>query len=151
VTQYEVAPVGEAEVEVVAASIGDVSWKVSDDNPSGACLRLRLSAGRDYSFIWSDTPCDWGRQLNAVRAAVGVSSEQLRPEQFIGLRARVSLKHYQAKDGTTRAAVARWLPLAKGEPKPGTKQATASGVKSGTPKVSRNAPPSYGDADDIAF
>ena len=40
--QYVPAPAGEIEVEIVAASIGDVAWKVSDDNPRGECLRLRL-------------------------------------------------------------------------------------------------------------
>ena len=150
-SNYQTAPAGEVEVEIVAASIADVAWKVSDDNPAGSCLRLRLSAGRDYSFVWTDTPLDWGRMLDAIRTATGVSGEQLRAEEFIGKRARVSLKHFEARDGSTKAAVARWLPPAKGEPKPGTKQATASGVKSGTPKVSRNAPPSYGDDDDIAF
>ena len=58
VSSYEPAPAGEASVEIVAASIGDVAWKTSDDNPRGECLRLRLSAGRDYGFIFTDVPLD---------------------------------------------------------------------------------------------
>ena len=41
---YQIIPQGRAEVQIVAASIGDVQWKASDDNPAGTCLKLRLSA-----------------------------------------------------------------------------------------------------------
>jgi hypothetical protein len=147
VSNYEPAPAGEIEVEVVAASIGDVAWKVSDDNPRGECLRLRLSAGRDYGFIFTDVPLDWGRMLKAVCHAAGVEGEELLPESFVGRRARVVLKRYQAKDGTTRATVARWLPPAKPEPR----QATPAVVTLAVTKVSRNAPPSFGADDDLPF
>ena len=145
--QYEPAPAGETSVEVVAASIGDVAWKASQDNPRGECLRLRLSAGRDYGFIFTDVPLDWGRMLQAVRVAAGVEGEELLPESFVGRQARVVLKQYQAKDGTTRATVARWLPPAKSEPT----QATPAVVTLAVTKVSRNAPPSFGADDDIPF
>ena len=144
---YEPAPAGEASVEIVAASIGDVAWKTSDDNPRGECLRLRLSAGRDYGFIFTDVPLDWGRMLKSVCHAAGVEGEQLVPESFVGRQARVVLKRYQAKDGTTRATVARWLPPAKSEPT----QATPAVVTLAVTKVSRNAPPSFGADDDIPF
>jgi hypothetical protein len=141
-----------------------VPWKTSDDNPRGECLRLRLSAGRDYSFVFTDVPLDWGRMLDAVRAATGVSNDMV-PEEFTGQRARVVLKHYTAKDGTTRATVAKWLPRAK------QVQAQRSGdsptlvdaindwkretslpaKRPAPPKVSRNAPPQYGPDDDIPF
>ncbi len=145
--QYEPAPAGEIEVEVVAASIGDVAWKVSDDNPRGECLRLRLSAGRDYGFIFTDVPLDWGRMLKAVRVAAGVEGEELLPESFVGRQARVVLKHYVGKNGTTRATVATWLPPAKSEPM----QTTPAVVTLAVTKVSRNAPPSFGADDDLPF
>lgn len=145
-SQYEVPPAGETEVEVVAASIGDVAWRASDDNPRGECLRLRLSAGRAFGFVFADVPLDWGRMLDAVRAATGVSSDMV-PEEFTGQRARVVLKHYTAKDGSTRASVAKWVPRAK--PEPTTARATV--VKVGSVKASRNAPPKYGPDDDIPF
>lgn len=145
-SRYEVAPAGEIEVEIVAASIGEVAWKASDDNPRGECLRLRLSAGRDYGFVFQDVPLDWGRMLDAVRAATGVSGDMV-PEKLIGQRARVVLKHYTAKDGSTRASVAKWLPRAK----PEQTQPTPAVVKVGSVKVSRNAPPSFGADDDLPF
>lgn len=107
--QFPPAPVGQIEAEIVAASIGNVPWKASDDNPKGECLRLRLSVGREYGLVFADVPLDWSRMLENVRAAAGVSSD-LVPEEYTGSRVRVVLKHYTAKDGTTRATVARWLP-----------------------------------------
>jgi hypothetical protein len=164
VSQYEVPPAGEIEVEVVAASIGDVAWRASDDNPRGECLRLRLSAGRAFGFVFADVPLDWGRMLDAVRAATGVSSD-IVPEEFTGQRARVVLKHYTAKDGSTRASVAKWMPRAKrvqaprGDATPTLvdaisdweREPPASAPKSVSAKVSRNAPPKYGPDDDIPF
>lgn len=164
--EYQPAPVGEIEVEVVAASIGDVKWKASDENPRGECLRLRLTAGRDYSFIFSDVPLDWRSMLQAVRRATGVAGEQLRPEEFVGRRARVVLNHYTAKDGSTRANVTRWLGPAKPEPTatltdaidawakaepPGQPARRVDDLTSVSRRTSRNAVPKHGADDDIPF
>ena len=162
--QYEPAPAGEIECQIVAASIGDVSWKTSDDNPRGECLRLRLSAGRDYGFVFTDVPLDWGRMLEAVRAAAGVSSD-LVPEEYMGSRVRVVLKHYVGKDGTTRASVAKWLPARvtveapRGDETPTLvdaikaweRQPASASTQAPAAKPSRNAPPQYGADDDIPF
>ncbi len=163
-SNYEPAPAGEIEVEIVAASIGEVAWKASDDNPKGECLRLRLSAGRDYGYVFADVPLDWGRMLDAVRAATGVSGDMV-PEELTGQRARVVLKHYTAKDGSTRATVAKWLPRPKRVSAPkGDQSATlVDAIKewertpppaprqSPAVKPSRNAPSKYGPDDDIPF
>ena len=108
-SSYAVAPAGRIECEIVAASIGEVAWKASDDNPRGECLRLRLRPDGHYAFVFADVPLDWNRMLENVRAAVGASSD-LAPEEYMGARVRVVLKHYTAKDGTKRASVAKWLP-----------------------------------------
>ncbi len=162
-SQYQPAPTGEIEVEIVAASIGSVAWKASDDNPKGECLRLRLRPAGNFAFVFADVPLDWGRMLDAVRKSAGVSSD-IVPEEFIGQSARVVLKHYAAKDGTTRATVAKWLP--RPTPTSDGKPATltdcinewASGsttspapAKQTTVKASRSAPPQYGADDDIPF
>ena len=174
-SQYEAAPAGEIECEIVAASIAEVAWR------KGQCLRLRLRPAGNYAFVFCDVPLDWGRMLEAVRAAAGVSSD-LVPQEYIGARVRVSLKHYVAKDGTTRASVAKWLPAPmwpvgmavpesptlvdcikawEYEPtpapvpappaKPEPKKATPAVVKQAATKPSRNAPPQYGADDDIPF
>ena len=164
-SQYEPAPAGETSVEIVAASIGDVAWKASQDNPRGECLRLRLSAGRDYGFIFTDVPMDWGRMLKAVGHAAGVEGEELLPESFVGRQARVVLKHYVGKDGTTRASVAKWLPARvtveapRGDQSPTLvdaikaweRQPASTSTPAPAAKPSRNAPPQYGADDDIPF
>lgn len=156
---YQPAPAGMIEAEIVAASIGEVKWKASDDNPKGECLRLRLSAGREYAFIFADVPLDWGRMLENVRAAAGVSSDHT-PEEYMGVRVRVVLKHYTAKDGSTRATVAKWLPrpMPANDGQPITlvdavKAWESQGEPSKPPaaKPSRNAVPRYGADDDIPF
>ncbi len=163
-SNYQPAPAGEIEVEIVAASIGEVAWKASHDNPKGECLRLRLSAGREYSIVFVDAPLDWGRMLDAIRKSTGVSGDMV-PDELVGQRARVALKHYTAKDGSTRAAVAKWMPKPKRVSAPqGDQSATlvdaikdwerapaSAPRKSAVTKPSRNAPPKYGPDDDIPF
>lgn len=160
-SEYQPAPAGEIEVEIVAASIGEVAWKASTDNPRGECLRLRLRPAGNYAFVFADVPLDWGRMLENVRKAVGTSSDYT-PEEFIGRRARVELKHYTGRDGTTRATVARWLPLPVpvSDGKPATLTDAIEAWANGEPvkqasqaasKRSRNAPPQFGADDDIPF
>lgn len=159
---YEPAPAGTIECDIVAASIGEVPWKVSDDNPKGECLRLRLRPEGGYAFVFADVPLDWDRLLEAVRRAADASSD-FTPEQFVGCRVRVVLKHYTGKDGTTKAAVAKWLPAPvrveapRGNQSPTLVDALAAWERQPQPaplpraKPSRNAPPQYGADDDIPF
>ena len=155
--KYEPAPAGVTEVEIVAASIGKVAWKAG----GGECLRLRLRPAGNYAFVFADIPLDWGRMLEAARAAVGASSDYT-PEEFIGRRARVVLKHYSGRDGTPRATVTRWLPLPApvSDGKPATLTDAIAAWASDPPrqavskpasKPSRNAPLRYGADDDIPF
>lgn len=161
-SNYQPAPAGAVTAEIVAASLGDVKWKASDDNPRGECLRLRLSVGREFAFVFVDVPLDWGRMLENVRAAADASSD-ITPEEFIGRRVRVVLKHYTAKDGTTRATVTRWLPAARpataqasDQPTPTLTDAIDAWAKTpaaGRPasKPSRNALPRHVADDEIPF
>lgn len=107
---YAVVPAGEVTVEVVAADIADVPWKTSDDNPRGTCLRLRLSAGRSFAFIFVDVPHHLTWLRRAVAAALGLTDDELEPGAAIGGTARVVVKHFTARDGSPKAGVARWLP-----------------------------------------
>jgi hypothetical protein len=165
VNQYEAAPAGEIECEIVAASIGEVAWKVSDDNPRGECLRLRLRPAGNYAFVFADVPLDWGRMLDAVRKSAGIEGDELLPEAFVGKQARVVLKHYTGRDGTTRAAVAKWLPAPVAVKAPSgnqsptlvdainawERQPVSAPTRAPVAKPSRNAPPQYGADDDIPF
>jgi hypothetical protein len=107
---YAVVPTGEVAVEVVAADIADVRWKASTDNPSGTCLRLRLTAGREFAFVFADVPQHMTWLRRAVAAALGLTDDELEPGAAIGGTARVVITHFTARDGTVKAGVARWLP-----------------------------------------
>ena len=117
-TQYEVIPEGRADVEILAASIGDVAWKATDSNPSGACLQLRLIAGRQYSFVFADIPRDRKPVFKALAAALGIAPDPSgkikmpQPPELVGRRVAVEIGHYRTKTGDTKATVKRWLPAA---------------------------------------
>ena len=154
--KYGPAPSGPHVCEVVAASIGEVPWKVSDDNPKGECLKLRLRPEGNFAFVFNDVPLDWGRMLDAVAVSLGIGREELMQGDLVGKQARVVLKHYTAKDGSTRAVVAKWLPAsvedtAKSDAPPAPAKSEPRKAAAAPVKVSRNAPPQWGDDDDIAF
>lgn len=155
-TEYAPAPAGTINCEIVAASIGDVVWRASDDNPRGECLKLRLRPEGNFAFVFADVPLDWGRMLDAVAASLGIDRQELVPGNLVGKQARVVLKHYTAKDGSTRAAVAKWLPAsvedtARSDAPPAPAKSEPRKPAATPVKVSRNAPPQWGDEDDIPF
>lgn len=119
---YAVIQPGRAEVEIVAAEIGDVAWKVTDANPSGTCLKLRLSAGRGYSFVFADLPRDRTFLFKALAAALGIAPgadgkvSLPQPHELVGRTVAVEIGHFQTKRGETKAAVRKWLPAASTAP-----------------------------------
>ncbi len=149
---YAVAPQGIADVEIVAASIGDVAWKASDANPAGTCLKLRLSAGREHSFIFADLPRDKSFVFKALAAALGSvpgadGKVSIGPvESLVGQHVRIEVGHYQTKTGEQRACVRKWLPPVANQP--ATKPITATAAK---PAATRTSKPQWECADDIPF
>lgn len=116
--QYAALAEGTHDVEIVAASVGTVAWKTSTANPTGECLRLRLSGGRDVAFVFADLPRDRKFLFKALAASLGLEpgpegKVSIGPaEGLIGRRARVEIGHYVTRAGETRATVKRWLPAA---------------------------------------
>ena len=98
---YAIAPQGRAEVEIRAASIGDVPWKVSPTNPTGECLKLRLSAGRDRGFLFVDVPRDCKWMVRALGTALGIQPGAdgmvTLPDahELVGRTVAVEIKHFQ--------------------------------------------------------
>ena len=115
---YAPLPIGQHEVEIIAASVGDVEWRANTNNPRGECLRLRLSGGRDYGFVFVDVPRDRQWLFKALAASLGLEPGpdgriSIGPaESLVGRLARVEIGHYRTKAGETRATVKRWLPAA---------------------------------------
>lgn len=133
VRHYDVAPEGQTEVEIVAARVGNVPWKVCDENPSGECLQLRLSPGSAYSFVFADVPAHFKWLHGIVARAVGLEAADLVPDQLIGLRATVEIKHFTKRDGTIKANVGKWLPHADAPPAPAKRS-------QGEPQAARQSP-----------
>jgi hypothetical protein len=151
---YAVAPQGIADVEIVAASIGDVAWKASDANPAGTCLKLRLSAGREHSFIFADLPRDKSFVFKALAAALGIApgadgKVSIGPvEALVGRHVRIEVGHYQTKTGEQRACVRKWLPPVAAQP--ATKPIPATATKPAA-TAARTSKPQWECADDIPF
>ena len=154
---YSVAPAGIAEVEIVAATIGDVPWKKSDANPTGTCLNLRLSAGREYSFIFADLPRDKKPLFRALAAALGVvpgpdGKASIGPAAgLIGRVVRVEIGHYQTKSGDTKAGVTKWLPPVAVEQVTQTSAPTSAPVAAKPEKRASTSTPQWSHDDDIPF
>jgi|694.fasta_scaffold19357_11 hypothetical protein len=169
--QYDVAPEGHAEVEIVAARVGNVPWKACDENPSGTCLQLRLSPGSAYSFVFADVPANLKWLHGIVARAVNIEAADLVPDQLIGLRATVEIKHFTKRDGTIKASVGKWLPHpdarkpARGDKqrrpadqspadgsrqRPPQDQQRAPAAAPHRPRATRNARPQI-DSDDFPF
>lgn len=144
---YALAPAGDIEVEVKAATVGSVAWKRSDANPAGSCLQLRLSAGTAFGLIFEDVPVDRHKVGAIVARAFGLTLDTLVPEVLVGRTARVTLKHIATKTGP-RAVVDKWLPSVA----PGIAAPAAPAPKraASSARPSRNAPPRT-EQDDIGF
>lgn len=146
---YKVVPEGRTEVEIVAATIGDVPWKTTESNPRGECLRLRLSAGRKFQFVFADVPLDRQPLLRAVADAVGLEPAAdgrvafNSPNDLVGRRIRVDVGSYQNRAGQTKACVRRWVRM---------KDWKKAEINAAAPPVkrSRNAVRPAGD-DEIPF
>jgi hypothetical protein len=108
--EYETAPPGEYRAEIIKAERRRLPWKVSDTNPHGDCVSLRLRVGHAFGFVFVDVPDDLRWLARAVAQAVGLDGDELDPERLVGREARVLLKHYTRRDGSRKAAVGRWLP-----------------------------------------
>ena len=115
---YAPLPIGQREVEIIAASVGDVEWRANTDNPRGECLRLRLSGGHEYGFVFADVPREKKWLFKALEASLVIETATdgrmgIGPaESLVGRLVRVEIGHYRTKAGETRATVKRWLPAA---------------------------------------
>lgn len=166
---YTLVPAGRAECEIKAASIGDVPWKVTDANPTGACLKLRLSAGREYSFVFVDLPRDKKFLFRALAAALGIQPGAdgkvtlPEPHELVGRTVFVEIEHFTTKRGETKACVRKWLPASTATPSapaPATaawehdarqEQRQPRPAPPQQVRRSPNAMPQYGADDDIPF
>ena len=145
--ERELVPPGIHEMTIVHCEEGPNSWKTSDTNPEGMCLKLRLSVGQ-YKFVFDDIPQHLGWRAKQLAAALGTGPDgetlELTPEDLIDQVVRVEVASYTSKVGKTSSVVKKYLPAAAAaeKPKPAKKAPKL------TPAV---ALASVEDEDDIPF
>lgn len=123
--EREIVPAGIHEMEIIHAEEGPNQWKVTDDNPEGMCLKLRLKLA-DYKFVFHDIPQHLGWMAKRLAAAIGPDpngeSVSLEPDDLIGKVVKVKIDHYTSKAGRLSAVVDKYLPAAAPK-KPAAKRA----------------------------
>lgn len=118
--ERDIVPVGTHQMEIRGCEEGTSEWKVCDENPSGAVLKVRLSTvGGNYQFVFDDIPQHLGwraRQLaEACGGGVAGGTVSLNPDDLVGRVIEVEVSHYTAKtSGKTRAVVKKYLPAKAG-------------------------------------
>ena len=114
--ERDIVPVGTHQMEIKAAEEGTSEWKICDENPNGAVLKLRLSTvGGNHQFVFDDLPQHLGwraRQLaEACGGGVAGGVVSLNPDDLVGRVIEVEISHYTAKtSGKVRAVVKKFLP-----------------------------------------
>ncbi len=155
--EYQVLAEGTHELEIVAASVGEVAWKASDENPQGQCLRLRLTAGRDTAFVFADIGREKKWVFKALAASLGLEAGQDGkvsigpPDQLVGRRVRVEVGRYTTRAGETRANVKRWLPAVAESAPPERPPAVARTRRPPCSKAAAAAFHANAAPDDIPF
>ena len=146
--ERDIVPVGTHQMEIKAAEEGVSEWKVCDENPNGAVLKLRLSTvGGNHQFVFDDLPQHLGwraRQLaEACGGGVAGGVVSLNPDDLVGRVIEVEVSHYTAKtSGKVRAVVKKYLPA---------KPSAASKPKVAAPRTQAAKVTADLDPDQIPF
>jgi hypothetical protein len=161
--RYDLVSTGTCRVEIVSADYRTVPWLITDDNPRGECLSLRLRASSTHAFVFADIPADKEWLRDHVARAAGIEPARCTPDELLGRLVRVEIGHVANRRGEIRAVVRKWQPAATApEHRHGRRDTAAltdairAWATGGSPerpqhKRSRNAPPRYGAADDLPF
>lgn len=125
----ENVPPGIHEMEIRHAEEGPNSWKTSEDNPDGMCLKLRLALG-NYRFVFDDIPQHLGWRAKQLASSLGVGADgtalSLDPDSIVGKTVRVEVVEYTSKVGKTSSVVKKYLPAQE--------KATAKPAKQAKPR-----------------
>ena len=77
--RYDPVPTGTCRVEIVAAAYRTVPWLITDDNPMGECIALRLRASSTHAFVFADVPADKPWMRDHVARAAGIEPARCTP------------------------------------------------------------------------
>lgn len=140
--ERDIVPAGTHRMVIRSADEGPNEYKVSDTNPTGECLKLRLATVEgNYRFVFDDLPKHLGWRAANLADALGIKAVggrlTLTPDDCREQIVTVEVSHYTSKAGKTSAVVKRYVP-----------QSVAEKVKPATAPRSR---PVAATADDIPF
>lgn len=113
--ERDIVPVGTHQMEIKAAEECTSEWKICDENPNGAVLKVRLATvGGNHQFVFDDIPQHLGwraRQLaEACGGGVTGGVVSLNPDDLVGRVIEVEISHYTAKtSGKVRAVVKKYV------------------------------------------
>lgn len=124
----DIVPAGTHQMQIRHAEEGPNQYKVSDDNPEGMCLKLRLATVTgNFKFVFDDIPQHLGWRAKQLAEAIGIEPANgrlaLTPDDLVDQTLTVEISHYTSKAGKVSAVVKRYVPgtpTAKPKAKPRT-------------------------------
>lgn len=147
----DIVPAGIHVMRIVNAEEGPNQYKVSDENPEGHCLKLRLATVTgSYKFVFDDIPRHIGWRAKQLAVAVGIlpvgGKLSLSPSDLHEQTLVVEISHYTSKAGKVSAVVKRYLSPSEA-PAAASKPAAKVAVKAASKKQLATA----AAHDDIPF
>jgi hypothetical protein len=126
----EIVPAGVHEMTVKHAEEGPNEYKVTDANPHGLCLKLRLATSSgNHKFVFDDIPKHLGWRAKQLADAIGVCAAggkvSLDPASLVGATLTAEVSHYTSKSGKVSAVVKRYV-ATEAKPQPKAKPRTVA-------------------------
>lgn len=111
----DIVPAGVHQMQIRHAEEGPNQYKVTDDNPEGMCLKLRLATVTgNYKFVFDDLPQHLGWRAKQLADAIGLEPVNgrlaLTPDDLVDKTLTVEISHYTSKAGKVSAVVKRYVP-----------------------------------------
>jgi hypothetical protein len=146
--ERDIVPAGVHLMRIVNAEEGPNQYKVSDDNPEGLCLKLRLSTqSGNHKFVFDDIPRHLGWRAKQLAQAVGILAVggklSLSPEELHEQTLLVEISHYTSKAGKVSAVVKKYVPASEAATIPVQQKPVAA--------ATRKRVPVSADPNDIPF
>lgn len=113
--EREIVPVGTHRMVIRYAEEGPNEYKVSDTNPTGECLKLRLATVEgNFRFVFDDLPKHLAWRAANLADALGIKPVDgrltLTPDDCREQTVTAEITHYTTKAGEVRAQVKRYVP-----------------------------------------
>jgi hypothetical protein len=105
-------PDGKHTGEIVSAKVKGVKFRVSDKNPDGTCLEVKVVVA-GYQPVEALIPCDWRGQIESVCRSASVPvpgrDDDWDERVLVGRAASIDVVHAIAKSGREYVRVEKWI------------------------------------------